>query len=183
MGLWQHAFALLPTVLLAAQAALAGVPETADAARFPVYHKLGPDLAASGQPTAEGLAELKALGFRTVVNLRTEAEGAAAERAVVQGQGLVYVNVPITHEGFALADVEAVQKVIEDKAAGPVLLHCASSNRVGAVWAVVQAQQGRSLEEALAAGREAGLQSPVMVDAVRRVVAGLVAKAPPAAKP
>ncbi len=178
--------ALVLTALLAAgPASFAGVPEAVDTTRFPAYHVIRPDLAAAGQPTAAGLAELKALGFRTVVNLRTEGEGAADERAVVEGQGLRYVNVPITPERFSLADVEAVQKVIDDPAAGPVLLHCASSNRVGAVWAVIQARQGRSLEEAEAEGRAAGLRSPTMLDAVRRVLAvpSAPAPAPPAARP
>ncbi len=110
------------------------------------------------------------MGFRTVVNLRTEKEGAAEERAVVEAQGLRYVSVPMTADTFSLADVEAVEKVLDDPSAGPVLLHCASSNRVGATWAVIQARKGKSLEEAEAAGREAGLHSPQMEAAVRRVL-------------
>lgn len=176
MSLPARTLGLLPTALLAASIALAGVPEAVDASLFPAYHVVRPDLAAAGQPAPDGLAQLKALGFRTVVNLRTPQEGASEERAVVEGQGLRYLNVPITPESFSLADVEAVQKVLDDPAAGPVLLHCASANRVGAVWAVIQARQGKSLEEAEAAGRAAGLHSPVMVDAVHRVLAA----APPA---
>jgi len=172
MSLCRRIFALLPALLLAGSAvALAGVPDTADAARFPAYHKLGPDLAGSGQPTAEGLAELEALGFRTVVNLRTEGEGAAAERAAVEGQGLRYVSVPISRETFSLGDVAAVRKVLDEPGVGPVLLHCATANRVGAVWAVIQAQDGRSLEQAEAAGRAAGLHSAVWIEAVHRLLA------------
>jgi uncharacterized protein (TIGR01244 family) len=117
------------------------------------------------------------MGFRTVVNLRTDREGGAQERAVVEAQGLRYVWVPITADSFSLADVEAVEKVLHDPSSGPVLLHCASSNRVGAVWAAIQAREGKPLEEALAAGREAGLKSPQMEAAVRRVL-GSPAPAP-----
>jgi len=173
--------AMAPLLLVAAGAA-ADVPESPDPARFPAYHVVRSNLAGSGQPTAGGLAQLATLGFRTVVNLRTEKEGAGGERAVVEGQGLRYVNVPISPESFSLADVAAVSKVVDDPAAGPVLLHCASANRVGAVWAVIQAQQGRSLEEAEAAGRAAGLHSPAMIDAVHRLLAAL-GPAPPPAKP
>ncbi len=84
------------------------------------------------------------MGFRTVVNLRTEKEGAAEERAVVEAQGLRYVWVPVTADSFSLADVDAVQKVLDDPSSGPVLLHCASSNRVGAVWAVIQSRKGKT---------------------------------------
>jgi hypothetical protein len=61
-----------------------------------------------------------------------------------------------------------------------VLLHCASSNRVGGAWAVIQARKGMSLEEAESAGRAAGLHSPQMEAAVRRVL-GAPAPAPAAA--
>ena len=63
-----------------------------------------------------------------------------------------------------------------------MLLHCASSNRVGGAWAVIQARKGKSLEEAEAAGRAAGLHSPQMEAAVRRVL-GVPAPATPAAAP
>ncbi len=172
--------AVAPLLLVAAWAA-AEVPQSPDPARFPAYHVMRKDLAGSGQPTAEGLSQLKALGFRTVVNLRTEKEGAGEERAGVESQGLRYVNVPIRPESFGLADVAAVRKVLDDPAAGPVLLHCASANRVGAVWAVIQAQQGRTLAEALAAGRAAGLHSPPMIDTVLRVLAPAGDAKPPTA--
>jgi hypothetical protein len=68
--------------------------------------------------------------------------------------------------------------VLDDPSAGPVLLHCASSNRVGGVWAVIQARKGKALDEALAAGREAGLHNPQMEAAVRRVL-GVPAATPP----
>jgi uncharacterized protein (TIGR01244 family) len=174
--------ALLAATLLAAPA-LAGVPETMEATRIPAYRLIRPGLAAAGQPSPETLAQLGALGFRTVVNLRTEREGAAEEKAVVESQGLRYVWVPVTPDTFSLADVEAVERVLDDAAAAPILLHCASANRVGAVWAVVQARKGNVLDEALAAGREAGLHNPQMEAIVRRVLEGPAAAAPPPVKP
>jgi uncharacterized protein (TIGR01244 family) len=85
--------------------------------------------------------------------------------------------VPLTADSFSPADVLAVERVLADASAGPVLIHCHSSNRVGGVWAAIQARKGRSLDEALAAGREAGLQSPAMVAAVRRVLSATAAPA------
>lgn len=159
----------------------AEVPEAVDAAEIPAYRLLRPDLAAAGQPSPRALARLGEMGFRTVVNLRTEREGASAEAPVVEAQGLRYVWIPITPDAFSLADVEAVQKVLADPSAGPVLLHCASSNRVGGVWSVLQSKDGKSLDEALAAGRAAGLHSPQMEAAVRRVLGA--PEAPSSVKP
>ena len=72
---------------------------------------------------------------------------------MVEAQGLRYVSVPVTPETLSLADVEAVEKVLADAGARPVLLHCASSNRVGAVWAVIQARKGKSLARGGGGGR------------------------------
>jgi len=48
-----------------------------------------PGVAAGGQPTTEGLARLEELGFRTVINLRSDAErGFVDERAAIVGRGL-----------------------------------------------------------------------------------------------
>ena len=126
-------------------------------AEIPNYRVVRPGLATGGKLSPDALDHLKTKGFKTVVDLRTEAEGTAAEKQAVEAQGLRYVSVPISAATFSAADVAAVAKVLNDPAAAPVLLHCASANRVGAVWAVLQVQQGRSLEEAEAAGQEIGL--------------------------
>ncbi len=80
------------------------------------------------------------------------------------------MNVPVTADSFRLEDALAVKAVLDDPSAGPVLVHCASSNRVGGVLAVIASRRGRSLDEAIADGRAAGLHSPVMENAVRRVL-------------
>jgi uncharacterized protein (TIGR01244 family) len=90
---------------------------------------------------------------------------------VVESQGLRYVSVPVKPASLSLADVATIETVLNDPAAGPVLFHCASSNRIGGVWAVIQARKGKPLDAALAAGREAGLQSASMEEAVRRLLA------------
>ena len=164
-------FATLSLAL--ARTAGAQIPESMDPALISKYRVVRPGLATGGKPSPETLDRLKALGFKTVVDLRTEAEGTASEKQAVEAQGLRYVVVPITAPTFSAADVAAVANVLNDPAAGPVLLHCASANRVGAVWAVLQVQQGRSLEEAEAAGQEIGLSSAPMVEAMRRVAASL----------
>lgn len=152
-----------------AAVAVAEPPETVDG--IGNYKRLSAGLAAAGAPSAEAALRLKDLGFKTVIDLRTEAEGTAEEKAAVEKQGLRYVSVPMTAASFSLADARAVAAVLDDPDAGPVLLHCASSNRVGAVYGVVQALKGKTLAEAEAAAREAGLKSEPMIEAMRRVAA------------
>jgi uncharacterized protein (TIGR01244 family) len=157
-------------LVLAAVPLSAQVPESIDPALVPNYVVVRPGLAAAGRPSEEGLRQLKAQGFRTIVDLRAPSEdGLAEEKALLESQGLEYVHVPVTSATFSGSDVDAVQAVLGNEAAGPVLLHCASANRVGAVWAVIQARAGRPIDEALAEGKRVGLRSASMIDAAQRV--------------
>ena len=146
------------------------VPDSMDPVAVPNYAVLRPGVAAAGQPTPDALRQLKTQGFRTVINIRTEAEGPKGEEEIVKGLGLRYVSIPVTPETLSLEDVRAVAKLLDDPEAAPVLFHCASSNRVGGVIAVIEGLAGKSLEEAEVAGRKAGLHSPAMVQAVRRLL-------------
>jgi len=158
-------------VLLSATAAFAQIPEAVDPAVIPNYRLLKPGLATAGQPTPEALRKLKEQGFKTVINLRADTEpGGKEEEAIVKGQGLEYVSVPVTPASFSQEQVDKVAKVLDDPKAGPILFHCGSANRVGAVWTVIQAQKGKSYDAAEAEGRKIGLSSPAMVEAVKKVL-------------
>lgn len=157
--------------VLFAASALAQIPESVDAAAIPNYRLVKPGLATAGQPSPEALRKLKEQGFRTVINLRAETEpGVKQEEAIVKAQGLEYVSVPVTPASFSQQQVDQVAKVLDDPKAGPILFHCGSANRVGGVWAVIQAQRGKSYEEAEAEGRKIGLSSPAMLEAVKKVL-------------
>src|SRR5512143_3413767 len=158
--------------LAASATAADGIPDSLDPHEVPNYHRVRPGVATGGQPSAEALSRLGALGFKTVINLRTEKEGAKDEETAAKAAGLAYVWVPVTADTLSLEDASRVEKVLEDESAAPVLLHCATANRVGAVWAVLAVKGGKTLDEALAEGKEIGLRSPALVDAVRRVVDG-----------
>lgn len=150
--------------------AAAQIPEAVDASLLPNYVVVRPGLASAGRPTDEGLRRLKEQGFRTVIDLRTsKEEGVAEEKAFVEAEGLRYVNVPLMPATFSAADAEAVKAVLDDPAAGPILLHCAVGNRVGGVWAVLEARAGKPIDEAIAEGKRVGLRSASMIEAAQRV--------------
>jgi uncharacterized protein (TIGR01244 family) len=171
---------ILLALALGAAAAPAELPREADPAALPNYRLVRPGLATGGQPSPEGLASLPAMGFKTVISLRPDAEDplAAKERSLVAQAGLRYVQVPVRPETFSLADVAAVQKVLDDPAASPVLLHCSSGNRVGALWLVMEVRRGRPLAEVQAEAEAIGLNSPPMREAAQRLIA-----APPSPTP
>jgi uncharacterized protein (TIGR01244 family) len=174
-------FVLLAAALAASPApAAASAPATVDAKDIPNYHLVRPGLATAGQPSEEALGKLKALGFKTVVNLRTAGEqGVPAEGDAVAAQGLRYVSVPINVATFGAAEIAAVRAVLDDESAGPVLLHCATANRSAAVWGAIEVQRGRSVDEVEAEAVKAGMTSGTVVKAFRRVVAESAASPKP----
>lgn len=126
------------------------------------------------QPSAESIEALKQQGVKVVINLRRaeELEGIGFdEKAAVEAAGMKYVHVPM---GSELPTAEALKPVIEKLGAADderVFLHCASSNRVGAVWAVYEGTKGgKSADEAVAEGKKAGLKAPALeADAKARI--------------
>jgi uncharacterized protein (TIGR01244 family) len=157
----------LAFLFAAGSASAAGIPETLDAVN---YKRLSPSLAVAGKPSKEALASLKDAGFRTAIDLRVPAEGVASAKEAVEAQGLKFVSVPVSPDTFTLEDAKKVEAVLKDQNAAPVFLYCASANRVGAALAVVEYRRGRSKEDAIAAGKKAGLSSPAMEKAAVRVM-------------
>lgn len=115
----------------------------------------------SGQPSPEELAYLGREGLRTIINLRPPSEAIDFdERATADRLGLRYVSIPIIGAvDLTLAIVSRFADALADaRNAGPVLVHCASGNRVGALMALEQGWiQAANPTAALALGRSAGL--------------------------
>ena len=133
---------------------------TAAASGLPFPQPL-PQVYTAGQPSEEQLTQAAAAGVRTVIDLRQADEARGFdEAAAVAGHGLRYVQVPVSGaEGLTVANARALQQALEAaRADGPVLLHCASGNRVGALLALIHAKlDGGDTEAAIALGRQAGL--------------------------
>ena len=122
------------------------------------YHRATPHISTGGVLGPNGAAELGALGYRTVIDLRTPKEGTAAERAAVEQLGLRYVNIPIAKGAPTKAQVAEFTALLSDAGNRPIHVHCASGNRVGAMWALYLAAGGMPPGYALEAGRTAGLR-------------------------
>jgi uncharacterized protein (TIGR01244 family) len=123
-------------------------------------HALG-DVLASSQPAPEDFEEIRASGVRTVVNLRTAEEQLDLdERALVTGLGLTYVHLPWNGVERLTDEVFARSRELLESVERPLLLHCASANRVGALWIPWRVLDGGvPLEEAVAEARTIGLKT------------------------
>ncbi|MFV8782766.1 beta-lactamase hydrolase domain-containing protein [Microbulbifer sp. SA54] len=134
------------------------------------YNRLRPNIATGGSIDLSQVERIAGHGFRTVIDLRTPEEGTAEEKVAVEGSGMRYLNLPVS-KGVPSDDViNGIQAVLADPAAGPVLIHCGSGNRVGTAWAIYRAKQGVPLEIAIEEGRTAGMQ-PSREEQVRALFA------------
>jgi uncharacterized protein (TIGR01244 family) len=125
-----------------------------------------------GQPSEADLALFAKTGVKTVINLRTASELANLgfdESTAAQSAGMTYLNLPMGRDIPAEAELEAMFTALDGAKQAPVLLHCASSNRAGAVWALYRAHRdGIAAEQAIAEGRAAGMSSEALAEAVRK---------------
>ena len=129
----------------------------------------------AGQPTAADLAEYKKLGVKTVVNLRAPSEMEKLgfdEAAAVKAAGMNYVNVPFSGTLPADGELAKIYAELNKAGSGKVLLHCASSNRVGTIWTVFRgAQHGLAAEDAVSEGKAAGMKMPALEKQAREKLA------------
>jgi len=124
------------------------------------YNRVAPYVANGGLLLKGGLEEAQQLGFKLIIDLRrpdengVEEEGRAARRL-----GIAYRNIPFLPGEKAWASVSEYGAAIEDDENYPILAHCVSSNRSGAIWALCRARQGVPPLIAIEEGRAAGLKS------------------------
>ncbi len=106
------------------------------------------------QPERQGFEELRKLGVKTVVNLRTF----HSDRAECRKAGLKYVH--ITVQAWEMEEEEVVEflKAVIDPQNQPVFVHCMhGADRTGVMSAIYRiAVQGWSREEAIKEMTEGG---------------------------
>ncbi len=116
----------------------------------------------ASQPQAEDFKHASEGGIKTVVNLRKPNELRWDEEKVVTDLGMEYHNIPfkafdeLTDEVF-----NKTRALFNDSTKRPLLVHCASANRVGAVWLAHRVLDAKlSFEEAEAEAKVVGMKLP-----------------------
>jgi uncharacterized protein (TIGR01244 family) len=115
-------------------------------------------ITSAGQPDKEALRVFADSGYATVIDMRAADEDRGFdEAAYVERLGLRYIALPIDSEdAVSFANARKLDELLRDSP-GPVLVHCASGNRVGALLALRDSLNGAGDEEALQLGRDGGL--------------------------
>lgn len=114
-------------------------------------------ITSAGQPDEAAFKIFADSGYAAVIDLRTDGEDRGLdEEAVVQGLGMDYLSFPIGSDGISFENARALDEALNayDK---PVLVHCASGNRVGALLALRASLNGADDATAMELGRQGGL--------------------------
>lgn len=125
-----------------------------EVAGVPSCYKVSDGLYRGAQPSAEGMLELKKLGIRTVVNLRS----LHSDRDEIGDTGLAYEHIQMKPWNPDDKAVIRFVKIAADQNSTPVFVHCQrGADRTGMMCAVYRvAVQGWSRDEAVREMTEGG---------------------------
>jgi len=131
------------------------------------YNRATSKIVTSGVLTEKGIDQLSEHGFKTIIDLRTKAEGTATEEKYVQEKGSIkYINVPYNGSSITDEQLDLFTKHI-DESEYPLIIHCGSGNRVGAMWSSYRIKKGVPSNIAIEEGFAAGMRKE-MLDVVKK---------------
>ena len=100
-------------------------------------------IACAGATTPAAVAELKKMGYASIITLRQASEPGAdidAEAAAAKAAGINFVHLPFNAASPDPTVVDNFLKTIANPRNNPAFLHCASANRAAAFWMIKRMQ-------------------------------------------
>jgi uncharacterized protein (TIGR01244 family) len=133
--------------------------------------RLQTTVACAGAITTEAVAEVKKMGFVSIVNLRLASEAGAdieQQQAAAKAVGLKYFHVPFDGKPDPKA-ATAFLDAITTPGAEPAFIHCGGGNRAATMWlvkriAVDHWDEERAVKEAIALGQTNEAQRAFAID-------------------
>jgi protein tyrosine phosphatase (PTP) superfamily phosphohydrolase (DUF442 family) len=108
------------------------------------FRRIHERLTTSGLVSAEQLGDLRRQDYDAVINLlpETHERAVADEAAIVRGQGLDYVYIPVDFEAPTHEDLEAFAHAMTGRSGQKVHVHCAANYRVSAFYSLYALRNG-----------------------------------------
>ena len=100
---------------------------------------IGKTVACAGATAPTALAEVKKLGYASVINLRVASEPGAeidSSAAAAKAAGLRFIHLPFNASSPDPMLVDKFIAAITDPQNQPAFIHCASANRAATLWMV-----------------------------------------------
>ena len=127
---------------------------------------IGNTVACAGATAPGALAEVKKLGYASVINLRLATEPGSeieASAAAAQAAGLRFIHLPFNASAPDAMLVDKFIAAITDPNNQPAFIHCASANRAAALWMVKRMVVDKwDAERAAAEAGALGMTSPAL---------------------
>lgn len=93
-----------------------------------------PGVATGGQPGEADFARLAQAGYRAIVDFRDSSEARGFDEVKsAREAGLEYVIIPVRPGRLGSSQFDAFRELMRDEQRRPILVHCHSGNRVGAM--------------------------------------------------
>ena len=123
------------------------------------FRQVGTNVFSGGQPTQHEFSKLKSKGIKTVISLRPASELEWNQREYLSELGINYINLPIQGaSGISKENAETLMSMIDQYNGEPLLVHCGSGNRVGALIATAEhTVNNKDIEMSIKVGKEWGL--------------------------
>jgi uncharacterized protein (TIGR01244 family) len=130
------------------------------------FAKVGTTIACAGATSPGALAELKKMGYASVINLRAATEPGAeieAEAAAAKTAGINYVHLPCNAASPDPKVVDEFLKAVTAPANQPAFVHCASGNRAAALWMIKRIQVDKwDVDRAASEAQALGMTNPAL---------------------
>lgn len=111
--------------------------------------QISPGVYTAGVLNPDKTGEMASSGIDAVINLRYPKESKYNEGPYIENAGIKYVSFPV---GGGVPSPDTVQRfssIVDSFADQKLVVHCASGNRVGIIWAAHLLDQGMPLDSAL----------------------------------
>jgi len=130
------------------------------------YAHLETTVACAGAITPDSVAQIKKMGYASVINLREATEQGAnidAEAEAAKKAGIKFFHVPFNGGQPSPAAVDQFLKTITSPGAEPAFIHCAGGNRAAAMWFVKRAVVDKwPIDQAMAEAADLGFTNPAL---------------------
>ena len=135
---------------------------------------LDPDFTTGGQPTDQAYAKAAASGFHSVLSLRAANEGVDLfrERSVVEKNKMRYFNIPVVSAAPRAEQADEFIRLVKEPSNHPMLINCASANRVGAFMMIYRVVElGWTEDKAFEEATKIGLSSEALKQFAQNYIA------------
>jgi uncharacterized protein (TIGR01244 family) len=130
------------------------------------YTRVSATVGCAGATTPDVIPALKREGYVSIINLRLANERGAnieGEKALAEAAGIRFLHLPLNASAPEPSIVDEFLKAVSDPKNQPVFIHCASANRVGAVWMIKRVLQDKwTVERAMTEAEAIGLSNAAL---------------------